>query len=132
MIVVDTNVIAYLYLPGDHTADAEALCRSDPEWVAPLLWRSELRNVLAMQVRARRLELDAAQSIQAEAEQLLHGREFAVDSAEVLRLAAESDCSAYDCEFVVLAEYLDVPLVSADRRLIQRFPGRAHPLGGQG
>jgi predicted nucleic acid-binding protein len=132
VIVVDTNVIAYLYLPGDHTADAEALCRSDPEWVAPLLWRSELRNVLATQVRARRLELDAAQSIQAEAEQLLHGREFTVDSAEVLRLAAESDCSAHDCEFVVLAEFLDVPLVSADRRLIQRFPGRAQPLGRQG
>jgi len=132
VIVVDTNVIAYLYLPGDHTADAEALCRSDPEWVAPLLWRSELRNVLATQVRARRLELDAAQAIQAEAEELLHGREFAVDSAEVLRLAAESECSAYDCEFVVLAEYLDVPLVSADRRLVERFPGRAQPLGGQG
>jgi predicted nucleic acid-binding protein len=132
VIVVDTNVIAYLYLPGDHTAEAEALCRSDPEWVAPLLWRSELRNVLATQVRASRLELHAAQSIQAEAEQLLHGREFAVDSAEVLRLAAESDCSAYDCEFVVLAEYLDVPLVSADRRLVERFPGRAQPLGRQG
>jgi predicted nucleic acid-binding protein len=132
VIVVDTNVIAYLYLPGDRTADAEALCRDDPEWVAPLLWRSEMRNVLATQVRAKRLELDAAQSIQAEAEQLLRGREFAVDSAEVLRLAAESDCSAYDCEFVVLAEYLDVPLVSADRRLVERFPGRAQPLGGQG
>jgi predicted nucleic acid-binding protein len=132
VIVVDTNVIAYLYLPGDHTAEAEALCRSDPEWVAPLLWHSELRNVLATQVRARRLELDAAQSIQAEAEQLLHAREFAVDSAEVLPLAAESDCSAYDCEFVVLAEYLDVPLVSADRRLVERFPGRAQPLGRQG
>lgn len=132
MIVVDTNVIAYLYLPGDGTADAEALCRSDSEWVAPLLWRSELRNVLATQARAGRLEFDAAQSIQAEAEQLLQGREFAVDSAEVLRMAADTGCSAYDCEFVVLAEYLDVPLVSADRRLVERFPGRAQPLGGQG
>jgi predicted nucleic acid-binding protein len=131
VIVVDTNVIAYLYLPGDRTADAEALCRDDPEWAAPLLWRSELRNLLATQVRSERLDLAAAQSIQAEAEQLLQGREFAVDSAEVLRLAAESDCSAYDCEFVVLAEYLDAPLISADRRLVDRFPGRARLLGGQ-
>lgn len=128
MIVVDTNVIAYLYLPGDRTAAAEALCREDSEWFAPLLWRSEMRNVLATQIRVGRIELDGAQSIQTEAEQLLHGREFAVDSAEVLHLAAESGCSAYDCEFVVLADYLDVPLYSADRRLVKRFPHRARLL----
>lgn len=128
MIVVDTNVIAYLYLPGDRTAAAEVLCRQDSEWSAPLLWRSEMRNVLATQIRAGRIELDGAQSIQTEAEQLLHGREFAVDSAEVLRLAADSGCSAYDCEFVVLADYFDVPLYSADQRLVERFPHRARLL----
>jgi len=128
MIVVDTNVIAYLYLPGDRTVAAEALCRKDSEWSAPLLWRSELRNVLATQIRSRRLDLGSAQSIQTEAEQLLLGREFAVESAEVLRLAAESGCSAYDCEFVALADYLDVPLYSADRRLVERFPRHAHLL----
>ena len=128
MIVVDTNVIAYLYLPGDGTAAAEALCRKDSEWSAPLLWRSEMRNVLATLIRAGRIELAGAQSIQTEAEKLLEGREFAVDSAEVLHLAAESGCSAYDCEFVVLADYFDVPLYSADRRLVERFPHRARLL----
>jgi len=128
MIVVDTNVIAYLYLPGDRTASAESLFREDSEWSAPLLWRSEMRNVLATQIRVGRIELNGAQSIQTEAEQLLDGREFAVDSAEVLHLAAESGCSAYDCEFVVLADYLDVPLYSADQRLVERFPYRARLL----
>lgn len=128
MIVVDTNVIAYLYLPGAQTEAAAELCRSDPEWIAPLIWRSELRNVLVTQLRQGWLELAAAQAIQAAAEELLSGREFAVDSAEVLRLAAESGCSAYDCEFVVLAEYLDLPLVSADRKLAQCFPARVRRL----
>jgi predicted nucleic acid-binding protein len=128
VIVVDTNVIAYLYLPGTQTEAAAGLRRSDAEWIAPLVWRSELRNVLVTQVRHRWLELVAAQAIQAAAEELLSGREFAVDSAEVLRLAAESGCSAYDCEFVVLAEYLDLPLVSADRRLAMRFPSRVKRL----
>ncbi len=47
MIVVDTNVIAYLWLPGARTAAAERLVKKDSDWNAPLLWRSEFRNVLA-------------------------------------------------------------------------------------
>lgn len=129
MIVVDTNVVAYLYLPGDRTAATEALRQHDPEWAAPTLWRSEMRNLLATQVRAGRLTLDIAQSIQVEAERMLRGHEFEVDSAEVLRLSVESGCSAYDAEFVALADYLDIPLFSADRRLVDRFPERARLLG---
>lgn len=129
MIVVDTNVIAYLFVPGQHSSAAEAVLRADPEWAAPWLWRSEFRNVLATFVRVERLELDVAQAIQEEAEQLLDAREFAVDSATVLALAARSGCSAYDCEFVALAEYLDVPLVSADRKLKKQFSRRVQLLG---
>jgi len=94
-----------------------------------LPWRSELRNALATRIRVGRIELDSAQSILTEAEEVLQGREFAVDSAEVLRLAAESGCSACDCEFVTLANYLDVPLYSADRRLVEQAPHRACLLG---
>ena len=45
MIVVDSNVLAYLYLPGEHTAEAEALLVREPDWAAPVLWRSEFRNI---------------------------------------------------------------------------------------
>ena len=48
MIVVDTNIVAYLYLPGEHTAAVERLLERDPEWAAPILWRSEFRNILAL------------------------------------------------------------------------------------
>lgn len=37
MIVVDSNVVAYLYLPGEYTAAAEALFGHAPEWAVPLL-----------------------------------------------------------------------------------------------
>ena len=47
MIVVDSNVLAYLYLPGEVTAAAEALLERDPDWQEPVLWRGEFRNILA-------------------------------------------------------------------------------------
>jgi predicted nucleic acid-binding protein len=71
MIVVDTNVVAYLLLGGEKTGEARMVFHKDPTWAAPLLWRSEFRN---------------------------------------------------DCEFVALAQQLDVPLVTSDAQLLKAFP----------
>lgn len=121
MIVADTNLIAYLLLRGRHTQGAEQVYKKDPQWVAPLLWRSEFRNVLALYVRRGSMELKEALEIMDLAEDLMRGQEYEVVSARVLRLAADSDCSAYDCEFVALAQDIGVPLVTSDRALIAKF-----------
>lgn len=122
MIVVDSNVVAYLYLPGEHTAEAEALLEQDPDWAAPALWRSEFRNILAGCLRRKTLTFSQACSLQSEAEDLLAGSEFEVDSKAVLELVRDSDCSAYDCEFVALARKLQVRLVTLDAKLLKAFP----------
>lgn len=122
MIVVDTNVLAYLYLPTNYTAHAEALLQRDPEWAAPILWRSEFRNILAGYLRRRTLSFEAAGAIQAEAEGLLAGNEHLVDSLRVLELVRDSDCSAYDCEFVALAMRLGTKLITMDAKLLRAFP----------
>ena len=122
MIVADTNLLAYLLLPGERTEAAEGVWRADPDWHAPLLWRSELRNVLALQMRAQDLALPEARAVAREAEGLMDGREHAVDAGHVLRLARASGLSAYDCEFAALAESLSAPLVTADRGLLDAFP----------
>ena len=70
MIVVDTIVVAYLLIHGQHTAAARATLARDPEWAAPLLWRSEFRNVLALYLRRRDLSLRQAVSLQEAAESL--------------------------------------------------------------
>ncbi|MEO0533661.1 MAG: type II toxin-antitoxin system VapC family toxin [Cyanobacteria bacterium P01_A01_bin.123] len=129
MIVVDTNVVAYLYLPTNQTVDAERLLVKHPEWAAPLLWRSELRNVLALYIRKRLLTFDQAYAIQSEAEMLLSDREFEVASFDVLRLVENSHCSAYDCEFIALAIQLKTSLVTADKKLLNHFPKIAIALG---
>jgi predicted nucleic acid-binding protein len=128
MIVVDSNVLAYLYLPGEHTAAAEALLEKDPEWAAPVLWRSEFRSILAGCIRRKTLNFDQACDLQSEAESLLLGFEFEVDSHAVLELVRDSDCSAYDCEFIALAIKLNTKLVTMDKKLLLAFPKSAQPL----
>ncbi|MFT4256254.1 MAG: type II toxin-antitoxin system VapC family toxin [Pseudoxanthomonas sp.] len=122
MIVVDSNVLAYLYLSSDYTKAAERLYQRDADWHAPILWRSEYRNILAGYLRRGTLTLEQAQAIQAEAEALLDGAEHEPDSRRVLELVKASDCSAYDCEFIALAEALGVSLVTMDAKLIRAFP----------
>lgn len=127
MIVVDSNVVAYLYLPSEYTTNAEALFERDPEWAAPVLWRSEFRNILAGYMRRKTLTFEQACSLQYEAESLLTGSEFDVDSSAVLELVRDSNCSAYDCEFIALAIKLDSKLVTVDKKLLRAFP--AHAIG---
>ena len=129
MIVVDTSVVAALYVQTPQTKRAEQALQRDPDWAAPLLWRSELRNVLATLGRTGRLDLPDAIDIAKAAEELIAGREFAVPSSAVLSAAVRSGCTAYDCEFVVLAADLGVPLVSLDRRLVKAFPDVSIALG---
>lgn len=128
MIVVDSNVLAYLYLPGEYTAAAEALLEQDPDWAAPILWRSEFRNILAGHLRRKALTFEQANCLQREAEALLEGTEFEVESSAVLELVRDSDCSAYDCEFIALAMKLDTRLVTLDKKLLRAFPKRAIAL----
>ncbi len=130
MIVVDSNVVAYIYLPGEHTPVAEALLEADPEWAVPILWRSEFRNILAGYMRRESLTFEQAQGLQSEAEALLNGSEYEVDSLSVLELVRDSECSAYDCEFVALAMRLGVKLVTMDRKVLQAFPDVAVALSG--
>ncbi len=128
MIVVDTNILVYLYLPTEHTSLAEKLLVSDPEWVVPLLWRSEFRNVLALYLRKGLLTFDQAYSIQTEVESLLSDCEYDLDSYEVLKLVNNSECSAYDCEFVALAQQLGIQLVTIDKKVLRHFPQTAISL----
>jgi predicted nucleic acid-binding protein len=130
VIVVDTNVLAYLYLQNQYTQHAEALLERDPHWVVPLLWRSEFRNILAGYLRRGSLTLEDAIKLQAEAEALLAGNEHVVDSRRVLELVHKSDCSAYDCEFVALAIELGAGLVTMDGKLLRAFPSQATSLLG--
>ena len=131
MIVVDTNVVTYELIPSSYPAEstlADAVFLCDPEWCAPAFWRSEFCNVLVTHVRARGMAAADAAACWEQAQSLLAWRDHALDGPAVIELAVRSGCSAYDCEFVVLARTLGISLVTADKRILKTFPDIAVSL----
>lgn len=125
MIVVDTNIVVYFHVEGDYTDVAGQIYQQDSQWCAPFLWRSEFRNTMLLYLRKELLTLDEVKEFARAAEQLLLGNEFHLPSTEVLYLAQNSQCSAYDCEFVALAQQLGVSLITADKQVLRDFPETA-------
>jgi predicted nucleic acid-binding protein len=122
MIIIDTNILIYLYIEGEYTASVESLLTIDCSWAAPLLWRSEFRNVLALYLRKKIISLQQSLDIISEAEKLMSGNEYQPSSEVVLTLMNNSTCSAYDCEFISLAKQFKVPLITQNSKLLAEFP----------
>jgi len=122
VIVADVNTLAYLWIPGEMTAVAEKALSKDPHWVAPQLWRSEFRNILAQYLRRNAISVSAMIRCLAGAEKQMEGQSYAVPSALVMKMVERSICSAYDCEYVALAESLGVKLVTSDKQICKQFP----------
>lgn len=122
MIVAHGSLAAILLLPSEHNAEAEQVLRRDPEWAAPLVWRTDIERILVHGVRTGRLSLSGADAILDKASTLYRGREYAVPPAEVLTLANSCSCPAEACEYAVLAYSLGAPLVTTDEAMISSFP----------
>ena len=128
MIVVDTNIIAHFWLPSDQSDLCDQLFQKEPHWIAPLLWRSEFRNVVLLYLRKDLISLSQAMLITEKAESQMFEREYHVHSNSNLELSSRSSCSAYDCEFVSLAKELNIQLVTMDKQILKYFSGiSSHP-----
>jgi predicted nucleic acid-binding protein len=122
LIVVDANVVAYAILPADQTEAALETFERDPEWVAPPLWRSEVRNILATTMRVKGLTFEDAMGAWGIASRLVLDAPLPSDTVHILRLAEMTGASAYDCEYVALAQSLGLLFVTGDGLLARRFP----------
>ena len=128
MIVVDTNILLYLYVPGSHTGDCIRLLERDPEWASPSLWRSEFCNTLLLYLRKELItQAFAVEAVEAAGLLIAH-REYVPASASVIDLAMQSKCTYYDCEFVAVARSRSTTLVTQDRALLKAFPDDAMSL----
>jgi predicted nucleic acid-binding protein len=122
MIVADSNLIAYLHLPGPRADVADAVLLKDSEWWVPPLWKSEFRSILFAYMRTRGMDVATADAHWAEALEHLGSTQREPNPASVLAKAFESNLSAYGAECVVLAEELGVQLVTSDQQVLKAFP----------
>lgn len=122
MIVVDTNILAYHCLPGPKNRQTELLLQLDPEWSSTSLWRTEFRNLLCGYLRRGELTEAKVLDVIADASDTLKGGVHTVSDQAVMKLVAQSKCTAYDCEFAALAEALGTVLVTEDKALLVAFP----------
>lgn len=132
MIVVDTNVIVHFWMGGEYYREANNLYESDNSWIVPVLWRSEFRNVVAFYLRRNLLTLSDALRIMNHSLLMFKGKEHSINSQEILIKISTSKLSAYDLEYVVLAEKMNVLLVTLDTKILNEFPQIAISLKNYG
>ena len=125
MIVVDTNVIAYVLIAGDKTALTQQVAKKDPDWKVPPLWRHECLNVLATSTRAAVIDAQQAEALWHKGLDLLVRAEREADGIASLKLAIEHAISSYDAQYIALAQSLETQCVTADKRMLKTFPGTA-------
>ena len=128
MIVVDTNLVAYALIEGAHTALAFQARKKDAEWRLPVLWQHEFLNILATCVHHAGMEPHEAFTIWDRGLTLFAPCERLVDMTLALHLALIHRVSAYDAQFIALAQSLNVVCLTEDRRLLKTFPHRTMSL----
>ena len=122
MIVADSTLLAYLLRPGDKSAICDEIFLKDPDWAVPLICRSEIRNILTLYMRHERMSLNQALATMEKAECVWRDHEYAVPSTSVLELTHKHTITAYDGEFIVLAQELGIPLLTFDKAVRRMFP----------
>jgi predicted nucleic acid-binding protein len=121
VIIVDTNAVVALVLNTEATTLARAWLRHDADWHAPHLLLSELRNVLLGEVRRNNLAaVDCAAIADAVAQQIRWAPP--PPSADVVAAALSGGLSAYDAEFVAVAQTAGVRLLTGDSAILRAYP----------
>jgi predicted nucleic acid-binding protein len=121
MVVVDTNILAYLLIEGDRTRDAHALYSKDADWKSEAFVLIEFSNILATYLRNGALSRRQAQALLVEAEKRVHVL-LNLPHVHALRVAEQFTVSAYDARFLGAAQSFGARLVTEDARLRTAAP----------
>jgi predicted nucleic acid-binding protein len=123
--LVDTNVLACLFIEGPFSANAQALHASDADWRSEPFILIAFTNLLATPIRASRLAPDAGPALVERAKALLADGLHEGDHASALAIAARLSVFAYDARFLCVALALGSRLVTEDATLQRKAPAQA-------
>ena len=122
MIVVDANVLAYSLIEGTLTPLALQVRHRDPHWRLPGIWRHEILNIFTTYVRQGGLTKEKAVKALEDVYAHILPNEVELGPIETLEIALHYKISAYDAQYVLLAQKLGVPCVTEDRALRRAVP----------
>ena len=129
MLLVDTNVVAYLLIEGDHTKAAQKLHSRDPDWRSEAFLLVEFTNVLASSIATKRMTLSLAGYFLAKAVALFDGKLARIPARICMaEIAARHRVSAYDARFLALADQLGSRVVTEDVKLRAAAPALTQSL----
>lgn len=129
MVLVDTNILAYLMLEGDRTSAAQELYARDPDWRSEGFVLVEFSNILATYVRTKAMTREVGTRLLAQAQILIPGL-TSVLHAQALETAMQFEISAYDARFITLARQMRLKLVTEDAKLRAAVPDWTVSLTG--
>jgi predicted nucleic acid-binding protein len=128
MLLVDTNIIAPLYVRSARSPAVAELFAHDSVWRTEPLALIELSNVLINYERARYITAATARDCLNRAAAFLQPHLFRVSHQAALDAALQYGTTAYDGRFLALAQRLRLRLVTEDARLRAAAPALTQSL----
>lgn len=124
IVVVDASVAAKWFLPEDDSDIAERLLAAAGEIHAPDLMRIEVANTFWKHILGKNVTLADWEFARPRLERCVsrwHASGPLI--AEATRMACAAEHPIYDFVYLVLAQRLGAPFVTADRRFLSLAPG---------
>ncbi|MDP1633301.1 MAG: type II toxin-antitoxin system VapC family toxin [Gallionellaceae bacterium] len=125
MIVVDANILIYSLIDGDYSPLVRKLQEKETDWRTTALCLHETLNVLATYQRRGVLTLAQCKKLLEHAERFMQVAQCEVKMDAALAVAARYAITGYDAQYVALAQSLNAPLITEDRKLREAVPGIA-------
>jgi predicted nucleic acid-binding protein len=122
MIVIDTNILAAIWIRSEKTQIARNCIVKDPDWIMPTLWQSEFISVLTQYFKVNHLNKKLFINLYNDASSILENRTMNAPIDTVFDCIQASTCSSYDCEFIALAKHIGVKLLTWDKKVLSAFP----------
>jgi len=128
MIVVDANILIYSLIECELSPLIQKLRGKDADWRTAALCLHETLNVLATYERRKVLTLTQCRVLLGHAERFVEVAQCEVEMEKALAVAAEYAITGYDAQYVALAQSLNGPLITEDRKLRKAVPGTAFSM----